>query len=131
MAGIATNLVVALAAAALLSGCGGTDDRDNTPLPSVPGTGIEIVNSWNKDVLLEWFDKNTGHHGYGNHVVPACSDRPVRIKPGSYRLLLFPAVPGAENIDWEVIDRVDCCIVISRRGRITVTEGRPPPLRCP
>jgi hypothetical protein len=131
MVGTAARLAVVLAAAAALAGCGASGDDGDVPPPSGGGTGIEIVNSWSKDVLLEWFDKNLGHHGYGNHVVPACSDRPVRIKPGSYRLLLFPAVPGAENIDWEVIDRVDCCIVISRRGRITVTEGRPPPLRCP
>jgi hypothetical protein len=129
MSGTARALVAALIAAAL-AGCGGRDDGGEA-LPAGPTvTGIEIVNSWSKDVLLEWFDKNTGHHGYGNHVIPACSDRPVRIRPGSYRLLLFPAVPGAENIDWEVVDRVDCCIAISRRGRITVTEGRPPPLRC-
>jgi hypothetical protein len=130
MSGIARKLVAGATALLVLAGCGGGSDHTVTPRPSVAATGIEIVNAWNKDVLIQWFDKNTGHHGYGNAVAPACTDRPVRIRPGSYRLLLFPAVPGGQNLDWEVIERVDCCIAISRRGRVSVSEGRPPPLTC-
>jgi hypothetical protein len=118
-------LLVALVA---LGGCGGDADEQPPGALPPPPTGIEVVNRSREDVLMRWHSKSVG--GGGSAVVSACSDRPVWMEAGSYRVIFTPTSRGEENIDFEVGERVECCVLISRTGVFSVERRRPPPFRC-
>jgi hypothetical protein len=117
----------ALGALLALGGCGG----GRTPPPADLGpapTGIEVVNESRRHLLIRWHSKSAG--GGGSAVVPACADHRVDLPSGSYRIIFTPTSRGEENVDFEVGEQVECCVLLSRAGVFSVAHSRPPPSRC-
>jgi hypothetical protein len=126
---IPLRAATALAALLVLGGCGGGGGEPAPAVDLAPApTGIEVVNESKEHVLLRWHSKSAG--GGGSAVVAACSDRRIEIPSGSYRIIFSPTSLGDENVDWEVVDDVSCCAVISAGGVFSLTKKRPPPLQC-